>query len=153
MQLATRDRVNQQREALDQLRRTGAARGGVFRETQLVDAVGVEARAGAAAMEPARFDLCQMNEQRGERSIRRADQAARALEQLTVRQMRKAALTTRNELHDRRLSLGATVPTPRYPRKFRARRCGCAALDAVDMGCKSSCSRTRVWKGERTPHG
>jgi hypothetical protein len=59
----------------------------VLRETQLVDAIGVQTRAGAAAMDAASFDLGKMQEQGGEQLVRTTDEQARCDEQLRVREV------------------------------------------------------------------
>ena len=84
MKLAGRDGVEQGRKAANKARRGNAAEGLVLGEAKVVDAVGVEARAGTGAMDAACLDLGEVGEQARQELIRATDEAARGGEQLRV---------------------------------------------------------------------
>ena len=84
VELAGGERVEQRREASDETSGSDAAKGLVLREAEFVNAVGVEARAGARAVNAARFDLAEVEEELGEQLVRATHEAAGAFEELGV---------------------------------------------------------------------
>jgi hypothetical protein len=84
VQLTVRDGFEQQRKALYQLGRTRTPRRCVLRKTQLINAVGVQARARSGAVQPARIELGQMRQQGREHLIRFSDKLARLGQQLAI---------------------------------------------------------------------
>jgi hypothetical protein len=71
---------------LHEASRADPAKGGVFRELQLVDTLGVEARAGFVPMNAAGLDLGQVCQQFGEELVRGTDQTSSARENILVRE-------------------------------------------------------------------
>jgi hypothetical protein len=92
MQLASLDRAEQRWEPLHQPGRADPAKGCIFRQPQFVNAISVETGAGAKAVQPARFDLRQVNEQRGEDLIYAPHETACVREQIVIGQVAEAVL-------------------------------------------------------------
>jgi hypothetical protein len=84
VELAGSDRVQQGREATDEAGGGDAAAGFVLRKAELIDAVRVQAGAGASAVDAACFDLTEVCEQGGHELVRTADKRASGGEQLDV---------------------------------------------------------------------
>ena len=63
MELASLDGAKERGKSLDEPRNGNAPIRGILRHPKRVDTIGVKARAGAGAMEPARFDFRQVCEQ------------------------------------------------------------------------------------------
>jgi hypothetical protein len=61
----------------------------VLRQAQFVDAVDIEARAGAGAVDAARLDLGEVGKQGGEQLVRATDEASRGDEQFGVEELRR----------------------------------------------------------------
>jgi hypothetical protein len=87
VELAGGQRVQECREASDETSGGNAAKGFVFGEAELINAVGVEARAGARAVNAARFDLAEVNEELGEQLVRATHEAAGSREELAIGEM------------------------------------------------------------------
>ena len=126
--------IEQGWELLYEPRGTGATRGGVFGEPQLVDAVSVQAGAQALAMQAARFDLGKVQQQRGEELIRLAYQAPRASEQLLVIDVRETGHASRNELgQSGRHELWMLQPWPTVHPRFRSSSAAsCGVFEGID---------------------
>ncbi len=77
VELSGSDGVEERGKLVDEARGGHAANRGVFREAQLVNAVGVQARTRSSAVEAARFDLAEVREQRRKHLVRTPDQRAR----------------------------------------------------------------------------
>jgi hypothetical protein len=87
VQLARREGVEQGRKAPDEPRSGHAATRLVLRESELIDAVGVEAGTRARAVDPACFDFSEVAQELSHELVRATDQAAGAGENLGVREM------------------------------------------------------------------
>ena len=68
--------IEQRGKAAHEACRADAAEGFVFGKAELVDAVGVEARAGTSAVDTAHFDLGEVREQARQQLIRATDEPA-----------------------------------------------------------------------------
>ena len=77
VQLAGGDGIEERRKAPNESCSCNAPEGFVLRQAKLVDAIGVEARAGARAMDAASLHFAEVGEQRGEEQIRATDEASR----------------------------------------------------------------------------
>jgi hypothetical protein len=84
VELAGGNRVQKYGKTANETGGGDAAKGLVFGVAQLVDAIGVEARADTYPMDTARLDLAEVREQGGEQLIGAADETACGREQLGV---------------------------------------------------------------------
>jgi hypothetical protein len=89
MELAGGESVEQRREASDETSGRNPPESLVLRETELIDAVNVEARAGASAVNAARFDLAEVDEELSEQVIGTTHEAPRAFKELGVGELRE----------------------------------------------------------------
>jgi hypothetical protein len=87
VELTSSHRVPQGGKAADQTGGGDAAKGLVFGEAQLINAVRIEARTGTDPVDAARLDLAEVGEQGGEQLVGAADEASRGSEQLGVAQL------------------------------------------------------------------
>src|SRR5215471_13390234 len=78
VELAEGDGVTQRREASDEARSGNPAKGFVFREPKLVDAIDVKARARSGAVNATGLDLAEVREELGEKLVRAPNETARA---------------------------------------------------------------------------
>jgi hypothetical protein len=114
VELAGTHSLEQCREASDETSGGNAAKGLVLREAELVDAVSVETRAGARAVNAAQFDLAEVNEELGEHLIRAAYEAARPSKELGVREMIEQSSGMSNGPIDRCVRLHASQDKPAF---------------------------------------
>jgi hypothetical protein len=87
VELVRGQRIEQRRKAPDETRSCYATKCLVFREAELVDAVGVEARAGARAVDATGFHLGEVGEELGQDLIRAPYETACTRKQLSVREV------------------------------------------------------------------
>jgi hypothetical protein len=91
----------------------------VFGVAQFVDAIGVEARAGARPMDAARLDLAEVSKEGAEQLVGAADETARGREQLGVGELVGRRVPAGGERGDGvRARVHAREATPRF---FQAR--------------------------------
>jgi hypothetical protein len=94
MELSGGESAEQYGEASDETSGGNAPEGLVFRQAELVDAIRVEARARAGAVNAAGFDLAEMDEELREQVVRTIHEAARPFEELGVGELRERRSTT-----------------------------------------------------------
>jgi hypothetical protein len=81
------DGLQERRKAAHESSGGDAAKRFVFGEAEFVDAVGIKARTGANAVDPARFDLTEVREQARQELIRATDEPSRGGEELRIREL------------------------------------------------------------------
>jgi hypothetical protein len=114
--LSGSDLLAEHRKAVQDPGSLGAPPSRILGHAKLVDAIGVQARAGARAVEATRLDFGQMSQKSGQDLIGTTDLATSAREQVSVRQVMQAVIRTCV-----RASYGVhAVP---YTSQFRRRRC------------------------------
>jgi hypothetical protein len=111
VELARGQRVEQRREASDETSGCNSAKSLVLREAELVDAVRVEARAGARAVNAARFDFAEVDEELGEQLVRATNETAGSVEELGVGELLERRSGTRNGRIDRCVRLHTSHDT------------------------------------------
>jgi hypothetical protein len=104
VKLAAGDRLEQRRELSYETRGLGSTKRAVFGEAELVDAVRVEARAAALAMDPTSFDLGEVSEERCQDLIRAANEASSAREKLVVGELAETEIGRGIIVHARHLT-------------------------------------------------
>jgi hypothetical protein len=91
VELTGGDRVEQRGKAAHETGGSDATKRLVFREPKLVNAIAVEARASASAMDAARFDLPEVREQARQELVRATDEPSRDCEQLRVGELSRCS--------------------------------------------------------------
>jgi hypothetical protein len=114
VELARAERVEQRGEPSDETSGSNAAKGFVLGEAELVNAVGVEARTGARAVNAAGFGLAEVDEELGEQLVGATHEPASPLEELGVRQLLEPRSETRNGRIDRCIRLHASHDNPAF---------------------------------------
>ena len=123
MELSSLDRAEEQWKALHEPSRGDAPIGSVLGHPKFINAIGVNARAGASAMDPARLDLGQVCEQRSEDAIRLADEPPRSREQVDIRERFHGYASGRSARIVRRAAtpIRAITPVILHPRSLFVR--------------------------------
>jgi hypothetical protein len=87
MKLPRGDGLQEHRKAAHESGGRDAAKRFIFGEAKLVDAIRVEARTGASAVDAARFDLTQVREQARQELVRATDEPSCDGEEFRVREL------------------------------------------------------------------
>jgi hypothetical protein len=144
MELAGGESVEQCWEASDETSGGNAPESLVLRQAQFVDTVGVEARAGPRAVNAARFDLAEVDEELGKQLVRTTHEAARPFEELGIGELRERRWAWNAGCINVCVRLHARTVTPGFRCSLKARSRAIEHRNAVRIVRSSKSSAARL---------